>query len=215
MNLTTDIPFPHYSQLDPAWGFMVGTERTMCGVVCVKAVLDYYAQKNSTALTNMTTLLNIINRVGGTKINGISHAVEVDIFKNHGLVSWRRNWNAPSANTQWLVENENYSNEQLTAVDIQQLAELAFDSKRERELASINAALIDESPVVASVKSGFGGNAADHQIVIVDRRATATSDDFIIMDPEQTPGSSLRTESVQRFFEYFNDRAIFVKVNNS
>lgn len=206
------LEFPHYSQLDPSWGFEDGTERRMCGLTCTKAVIDHYSELTGVASLPMNEIVTIINDADDEKINGTSHAVEVEILKSQGLVSWRRNWDAPSTDIQWLIENERYSREQVDAISEQQLQELIFDSKHERELASISAALEEGTPVIASVAPGFGGNKADHQIVLLAREITPVGDSLIIMDPEKVPGSSLQVEPVERFLEYFNDRAIFTKL---
>lgn len=203
--------FPHYSQLDPSWGFEAGTERMMCGLVSVKSVIDHYNAKLERKTPDIHTLLEIVFDANDTKVNGMSHAVEVEMLKAQGLVAWRRNWDAPSSDVQWFVDNERYTPEQIAAVNTQQLEEYIVDDVQERELLSITRSLDQENPVIVSVKPGFGGNRADHQIVIVTRETTADSDIFVIMDPEHAPDSELNTETVERFFEYFNNRAIFVK----
>jgi len=203
--------FSHYSQLDPAWGFEVGTERSMCGLVCVKSIIDHYNNQSGFDLPHISDLLETVHTADDAKPNGISHAVEVDLLKTQGLVAWRRNWDAPSSDSSWLIENEHYSDEQADAINTQQLEELAFDSIHDRELVSINDALSAENPVIASMKGGFGGNTRDHQVVIVGREFTDDGEIFVIMDPEHKPGSTLHAEPIERFFEYFNNRAIFVK----
>jgi len=203
--------FSHYSQLDPQWGFAIGTERSMCGLVCVKSILDYYSHKSGFETPYISTLLAMVDAAHDIKQNGISHAVEVAIFKAHGLTAWRRNWEAPSSDSSWLVQNEHYSNQQVEAVDTQQLHEQTFDSIRERQLVSINEALANENPIIASMKAGFGGNSGDHQVVIVGKEQNEEGEAFVIMDPEHIPGSTLHIEPIERFFHYFNNRAIFTK----
>jgi len=203
--------FPHYSQLDPSWGFEVGTERTMCGLVSVKSVIDHYNGKSGLETPDIKTLLDIVIGANDAKVNGMSHAVEVELLKAQGLVAWRRNWEAPASDPQWFVDNEQYTPEQVAAVTSQQFEELIVDSVPERELLSITASLDEQNPVIVSVKPGFGGNRADHQIVLVGKETSKHGDSFVIMDPEHAPGSTLHTEPVERFFEYFNNRAIFVK----
>jgi len=203
--------FSHYSQLDPKWGFASGTERSMCGLICVKAIIDHYNNKSGFDIPHISTLLAMVDSAHDIKPNGISHAVEVDILKAHNLIAWRRNWEAPSTDSSWLVDNEHYTDEQLRAINTQQLQELAFDSLRERQLLSIDEALNNENPVIASMKAGFGGNSGDHQVVIVGREHSEEGEAFVIMDPEHIPGSTLHIEPLERFFKYFNNRAIFVK----
>ena len=203
--------FSHYSQLDPEWGFEIGTERSMCGLVCVKSIIDHYNNKSGFDIPHISTLLDAVKAADDNKPNGISHAVEVELLKAQGLVAWRRNWDAPSSDSSWLINNEHYSDEQANALDTQQLEELAFDTIHDRELLSINDALSGENPVITSMKGGFGGNTRDHQVVIVGREFTDDGETFIIMDPEHKPGSTLHAEPIERFFEYFNNRAIFVK----
>jgi hypothetical protein len=204
--------FEHYSQLDPQWGFETGTERKMCGLTCVKAVIDYYGEQTGVRAPSMPSLLETMARKQDSVIQGMNHAVEVDMLKAQGLIAWRRNWDAPSSDVQWLVAHEGYSPEQETAVKIQQDSEQAYATLEERQQASLFKAIESGNPVIASVKPGFGKNHADHQVVLVGVDRNDTGDTFTIMDPEHAPGSNLNTETVERFFIYFNNRAIFMEL---
>lgn len=206
------LSFPRYSQLDPEWDFEPGMERHMCSFVSTKALIDYYSEQTGIESPSMDDLIGINERLNDKKPNGMSHAVEVTMLKNQGLVSWRRNWNAPSNDTQWFADHEGYDAEQLAAVDTQQLSELGFDTLQEKQFSSISESLRSENPVIASVKAGFTQNRGDHQVVIIDRKTTEDGECFVIMDPVSKPGSELHVATVHRFFEYFNNCAIFTKL---
>lgn len=203
---------PLYSQMDPQWGFEPGTERSMCGIMCLKAFADYYASTTEKIAPLVPQLLDEVNAADGWKGSGIiSHAVEVDILKQLGLVAWRRNWKAPSTDVQWLVENEGYNAEQVAEVTAQQAAESSAASVRDKELMSIRMALAAGNPVIASVRGGFGNNKADHQIVLAGWEDDEGGGNFWVMDPERAPGSRMHKSHVSHFFAHFNNRAIFAE----
>jgi hypothetical protein len=201
--------FPDYSQLDSKWGFDPGLERTMCGIVCTKALLDYYGRKQKKPVPAMSSLLETLNNSNAQASNGIKHSVEVDILSKQGLVAWRRNWNAPSTDVQWLVDNEQYTKTQVDQISSQQQPEQLMPSQQTKELFTIAVSLQNENPVIASVKAGFGGNNADHQIVIISSEEENGVTYYKVMDPERPVGSTIHSVPVERFLEYFNNRAIF------
>lgn len=205
------LEFEHNSQLDSKWNFEPGTERMMCGLVCLKSVIDYYSDQSGIESPDMDTLVRTVKEANDPKENGTSHAVQVDILKSQGLVAWRRNWDAPSSDTKWLVKNERYLSEQISAIDKQTSYEYRLSTLREQMLVSITNSLAEGNPVIASVQAGFDSNRADHQIVITGKTTTEQGEDFVIMDPIRSPGSSLHTVTVDQFFDYFNNRAIFTK----
>lgn len=207
----TRLMFPRYSQLDPAWGFEAGTERNMCGVISTKAIIDFYCEQSGVETPSMDTLLQQINDAHGFASNGIQHAVEVDVLKSYGLVAWRRNWDTPSSNTEWFIDNEGYSDEQILAIEQQIGVEAAMDTQQQQELAAITASLDNDNPVIVSVKPGFTTNRANHQVVLVDYGATNDGDVFYVMDPVHETGAPLYVEPVEHFFDYFNHKAIFTK----
>jgi hypothetical protein len=201
--------FPDYSQLDSKWGFDPGLERTMCGIVCTKALLDYYGRKQKKPVPAMSSLLETLNKSNAQASNGIKHSVEVDILSKQGLIAWRRNWNAPSTDVQWLVDNEQYTKTQVDQISSQQQPEQLMPSQQTKELFTIAVSLQNENPVIASVKAGFGGNNADHQIVIIGSEEENGVTYYKVMDPERPAGSTIHSVSVERFLKYFNNRAIF------
>lgn len=201
-----------YSQMDPQWGFESGTERSMCGIMCLKTLADYYASITEKSAPLVPQLLDEVNAAGGWIGTGIiSHAVEVDILKQLGLIAWRRNWYAPTTDPQWLVENEGYNPEQVAAVNVQQAAESSAASVENNQLRSFQAALAAGNPVIASVRAGFSGNKTTHQIVVAGWENNAHGGSFWVMDPELPPGSPVHKSKASHFFKYFNSRAIFAQ----
>ncbi len=177
----------------------------MCGVICTKAVIDFYAQGSPTP--NIQELLQTVHDVRGFGENGVLHSAEVNLLQSQGLLAWRRNWVAPTADPQWLVENEGYGHDQVAAIQAQLANEHLGTTLAERELISIQTALNVHRPVIASMAPNFGGNSSDHQVVLVGM----SQDDgqILIMDPEWQPGSEIRVETIARFLEYFNHKAVF------
>jgi hypothetical protein len=201
--------FPDYSQLDSKWGFESGLERTMCGIVCTKALLDYYSRKKKKPAVAMSSLIETLNESKSRVSNGIKHSVEVDVLSSQGLIAWRRNWNAPSNDVQWLIDNEQYTQQQVDKISYQQQAEHTMPSKETQELYSIAVSLQNDNPVIASVRAGFGGNKGDHQIVIIGSEEENGATYYKVMDPERPAGTTIHAVPVDHFFEYFNNRAIF------
>lgn len=206
-NILSSIHFPQYSQIDPRWEFEPGSERSMCGIVCIKAMIDFYSPDGQTPTVH--ELITVVNDSSDQKPNGISHAVEVNLLKSQGLLAWRRNWEAPTADPAWLVENEEYDSEQVEAIKHQLEDESLSRDINEAGLIAIRNSLADRNPVIASVRAHFGGNQADHQVVITEMSKDGQS--IVIMDPEKQPGFELRTEATDRFLEYFNHKAIFCR----
>jgi len=203
--ILTPRDFPQYSQLDPHWEFEPGTERRMCGIVCTKAVLDFYSPDGLSP--SIHEIVAQVKQGNDQKPNGISHAVEVNVLKSQGLVAWRRNWEAPSSDPSWLVENESYDTEQVDAIKQQLAAEGSSEDVLSASLMSIKESLANNNPVIASVRPYFGDNAADHQIVITE--ISKDGQYIVVMDPIQQPGTEIRTETTERFARYFNRKAIF------
>ncbi len=197
--------FPRYSQLDPTWDFEPGTERGMCGIVSLKSLLDYHLADTAPDMFELRTLAAA---TGALQNGGSRHPGQVDLLNLYGLLGWRRNWRAPSADTQWLVDNEGYSAQQTDAIDTQLLLESQKPSS-DAAVVSIKAAVDEGYPVIASVAKGHYKNRADHQVVVVG--IEPDTDAITIMDPVRSPGSPHHTESLAYFLEYFNQRAIFTK----
>jgi hypothetical protein len=173
--------FPDYSQLDNKWGFESGLERTMCGIVCTKALLDYYSWKKKKPAVAMSSLIETLNESKSRVSNGIKHSVEVDVL----------------------------SSQQVDKISYQQQAEHTMPSKETQELYSIAVSLQNDNPVIASVRAGFGGNKGDHQIVIIGSEEENGATYYKVMDPERPTGTTIHAVPVDHFFEYFNNRAIF------
>ena len=85
-------------------------------------------------------------------------------------------------------------------------------SNKEKSLLALSESFEADMPVVASVKPGFSTNKQDHQIVLNGMTTQDGVDYLYFTDPVQDP--EVRQEkqkvTVERFFEFFNYRAIFV-----
>jgi hypothetical protein len=206
---------PDYSQLDTAFGFGEEQARHMCGVVSVKALSDYYNDKFEIPSHDITTLIEAYNH-GGNIEGAIKNSLQVDLLKAQGLTAWRRNWNAVGSDPRWLVDHEGYGPDQFAAVEEQQHAESLFRDKRAQAQLAIVTSLEQNHPVIASVRAGFHLNHGDHHIVLtgIDYEK-ADEARLIVMDPFRDPTESgYLVVSFDRFFDYFNYRAIFAKPAN-
>ncbi len=207
MAAPVQIDFPSYSQLDRRWGFPAGHERRMCSIICLKAVLDYFAGHNEGRVLSAAELHELLSpsRVA----EGFRHRDLVDVLKGHGLVAWRRDWAMPSHNGAWLQQSEGYDDRQLAAMEAQQTLELAHDAKQNQHQAMASA-LEAKNPVIASMKPYFGGNRAQHQVVVIGWERRSDGNYYQIMDPEPGAGNIYWVRA-RRFFGWFTQRAIFAQ----
>ena len=208
------IEVPHYYQLDPA---VVGDEpesRTVCAVVAMKSVIDFYRLSSAQPELPFAELKNMMEQWGG-RLEGSSlwrHDGEVNTLKSLGLTAWRRNWEAPSQDTSYFEEAEGYDAEQMAALDAQTQAEMGLD-KRQAAQKALCSAIQSGNPVIVSVKPNFTHNKDSHQVVLHGWETSPSGDTLHIEDPivpaqEQAERGTI---SADYFFEYFNYRAIFAQ----
>lgn len=182
----------------------------MCGVICIKAVVDYYQPDLSELAPDPLTIFKDINaRHGWDKTIGITHAAELAELQHLGLLSWRRDWENPQTEPQQLPQAGGYNGEQIRAVGRQWLAESNFQSKREKQRFTIINALKNQDPVIASMAPNFGQNSFQHQVVVMGWLCQRGHEKVLVMDPEKLPGENIYAVPADYFFDYFKQRAIF------
>src|SRR3990167_9448639 len=89
------VSMPQYSQVDQKWGFQAGSERSMCGIICLKACLDHYARFKQNLPEPRELFENLKLEHGWDARIGITHAAEIAVLGQHGLLAWRRDWQKP------------------------------------------------------------------------------------------------------------------------
>lgn len=204
-----------YSQMDPKWGFEPGSERSMCGIICLKASLDHYAYRVGGDGPRPREIFEDIQEQHGWDSNiGITHAAEIaELQKDHHprLVAWRRDWERPETEPQELPNHGGYNAEQLEAVNAQIASETGLSPREQQRQAIIDSLMPgSENPVIASVGPGFSGNAAQHQVLVIGWSSRNGQEKVTVMDPE-LENRNIHDEPADRFFEFFKQRAIFMK----
>ncbi len=202
----------HVWQLDPEHNIPEEERRTICAIACMKMVVDYVLpEKAGISLHNMYQAM----KESGAQNSNMhwKHADQVGYFKKLGLVSWRRNWLAPNPDPKWFADNEAYNNQQLVAVSQQMIDESLAGGYTKQALYSIHRSLDSNLPVIVSVKAGFTENKQDHQIVINGYGSDGKNEWLYFIDPVLSPDKHQDKQMVplERFLEFFNCRAIFVK----
>ena len=208
----------HVWQLDPKHEMPEGTERTICAIACMKIVIDYVLP-NEASKISLRKMYTKMKASGAQNENSHwKHSDQVDYFKGLGLTSWRRNWKAAGSDPSWLADNEGYDSSQVAMIVKQTKDEKQLDteatraSNKEKSLLALSESFEADMPVIASVKKDFSTNGQDHQIVLNGMVTEEGVDYLYFTDPVQDP--EVRQEkqkvSVERFFDFFNYRAIFV-----
>lgn len=212
---------PHVWQEDPEHTIPESERRSVCAIACMKMVLDYLKPESITSL-KLDQIFQTIKNYGRSEHEVFRfgyHPHQVEYLKSLGLISWRRNWHAPSNDTTWFVEHEGYNSQQLHAVNeqIQEEQTLISSGYNEHDIIthSLLSAFTRHTPVIVSVKPGFSSNKVDHQIVLNGYCNTGNHSYFYYLDPELSPEKNLskQTISTQNFFAYSRYLAIFVAQN--
>lgn len=212
---------PHVWQEDPDYNIPENERRSVCSIACMKMILDFLKPQTINTLTIDQIFQTIKNygRSNDEKFRFGYHPYQVDFFKTQGLLSWRRNWYAPSSDTSWFVQNEGYDDTQLQAVNTQMQYEDFLQESNYSTDDIVTTSLVSSmrlgNPVIVSVKPGFSSNKIDHQIVINGYYHTGTHNYFYYLDPLLSPEKNLtkQTISVENFFKYSRYLAIFVALN--
>jgi hypothetical protein len=202
----------HVWQLDPEHKIPEDQRRTICAIACMKIVIDYVLPEEASKIS-LKEMYTKMKASGAQNENSHwKHSDQVDYFKGLGLTSWRRNWEAAGSDPSWLADNEGYDSSQVAMVEKQVGSEATHADNKEKSLLSLSESFEADMPVVASVKPGFSTNKQDHQIVLNGMTTQEGVDYLYFTDPVQDP--EVRQEkqkvTVERFFEFFNYRAIFV-----
>jgi len=206
------IEVPHYYQLDPT---VVGDEpeaRTVCSVVAMKSLIDYYELLQGEPAMPFAELKQLMEEWGG-RLEGSSlwrHDAQVNTLKALGLTAWRRNWEAPSQDPAYFAESEGYDESQLSRVQGQISSEMGLEPRQAAKKALIEA-IRAGAPVIVSVKPGFTHNKDSHQVVLHGWETSPAGDTLHIEDPivPAEEQAELGTITEDYFFDHFNYRAIF------
>ena len=152
-------------QLDPLHPIPEKERRTSCAVATAKMLLDHLRPDCGPDFPFHVVRDCLLLAGGKDTVGHWRHAAQVRFLSSLGLVAWRRNWDAPTQDPQWLADHEAYSPEQLSAIRSQIAAESAL-IPADRPWHSLKAALLASGPVIASVRPGFTSNRQNHQVLI-------------------------------------------------
>ena len=199
-------------QLDPRHPIPEEERRTSCAVATAKMLLDHFRPDRSGEFPFHRVREEMI-RAGGKDSHGHwRHAAQVRFLASLGLVAWRRNWNAPGQDVQWLADHEDYSPEQVAAVRAQTAAEQALPPEA-RAWHSLRTMLFAAGPVIASVKPGFTTNRQNHQVLLLGCRSDGRTESVAFVDPLEDPQAARAPRELElpRFLAFFNRRAVFAR----
>ena len=199
-------------QLDPRHPIPEEERRTSCAVATAKMLADHFRPERGESFPFHRVREEMIRAGGKDSCGHWRHASQVRFLAGLGLVAWRRNWNAPGQDPQWLADHENYSPEQVAAVRAQTAAEQALPAER-RPWESLRRMLFAAGPVIASVGPGFTTNRQNHQVVLHGCRFDGETEMVAFADPLEDPrtASVPRETELPRFLAFFNRRAVFAR----
>lgn len=201
----------HVWQSDPEHNIPESERRTICAIACMKMNIDYLLPELKDKLS-LHAMVEEMKAVGAQDTRKYwRHSDQVNYFKQLGLVSFRRNWDAPSNDPKWFADNESYNLAQLISVSKQMSDEFHSGSRRNQIVSSLTKQFELGMPVIVSVKPGFSNNKQDHQIVLNGITNEGGETKFYFVDPALDPNMHQDRQTVTEsyFFEKFNYRAIF------
>jgi hypothetical protein len=185
-----------------------------CSPTCITMVLNYLLGDDNFK-ENSADILNKMADIDTKSDIGWKHSTVVNLFKSYGLTSWRRNWNVVN-DINYFKQEEGYDDWQIGAVNNQISKEDSLKAIQSlqitqyKALYSIYESIANGYPVIVSVKKGFSSNGAAHQVVVFG--FDYKKEDIILNIADPIVASNRNNEcSLDRFFEYFNYLAIFVK----
>lgn len=182
MNL--EVPF--YSQLNDE--IDVSLQRQICGISCVKMVLEYYFPKEVFNIDNLIKEAELIKAFDA--VNNIwIHDGLVRILRNHSLTAYAQEFRSVKVDlmTGEFLENENEPH--------------ILEKGIEKIIDSIN----DEKPVIVSVAKGFSDNRDSHLVLI---KGYKKNDDLIFYVHDPLMGDD-REVTLEYFLQYWRKFVIF------
>jgi hypothetical protein len=201
----------HVWQLDPESKVPAERRRTVCAPVVVNIILDFMLGRVGKVDFELNTIIEQMEQHGGRVAGaGWKHSAGVATLKENGLLSWRRNWYAPSQDPSYFIEHEDYDQDQVDAFLSQLHAEESVgDRVEDKALFCIINSLHNNCPVIASVKAGFSENEGYHQVVIAGYGKTDGKDWLEIIDP-LLPAERQTKVDLGYFYTYYKFQSIFV-----
>ena len=199
-------------QLDPRHPIPAAERRTCCAVATTLMLARHFRPELRDALTFRHVHERLLADGGRDASGHWRHAAQVRFLVSVGLIAWRRNWDAPRQDFQWLAVHERYSPAQLAAARAQADGENAVPAA-DRPWHSLRAALLATGPVIVSVAPGFTTNRQNHQILLHGLRAKDATEILAFVDPLADPDQpdSPRETDRERFLAHFNRRAIHAR----
>jgi len=199
------------SQHDPTLEIDELNSREICAMIATKILFEFHLPGSSYAKLQPPAIRDMFLRYGGRTEDGYwKHSAQVNIFKEAGLVAWRRDWHAPNSDLEYIPEHGGYDEDQTQAIAKQVNDEQVFTSEEDKVLNSLKTSLQASSPVIVSVAAGFGNNSDGHQVVVHGYSERDGKKTLTVLDPDTPNGNKCSNEvDAQYFFKYFRYLAIF------
>lgn len=210
---STYLDAAHVWQEDPDHNIPEDERRTICAIACMKIVLDYIDPQKAKEISLHRMFTEMQAAGAQNEQRYWKHSGQVTYLTDLGLMSWRRNWLAPSQDPQYFADNEGYSAAQLSRVAEQIQAEEWDNGDVDKiMLQSLQTSFDADCPVIVSVKPGFSNNKQDHQVVLNGYEEDSEGRWLYFVDPALPPEQHQDKQkvSLDRFLEYSKHLAIFV-----
>lgn len=183
--------FKHYSQLnseiDEKW------QRSACGIVCVKMVLDYFYPEKSHSIADLISEGVIVKAYDGMW----SHSGLSLILRNHGVLAYNQEFKSHTIDL-----NSKKGAPSEYAKDFRQYG-----------LQKIKEEVRKGRPVIISVAKNFSQNESSHLVVVADYLEKDGETIFVIFDPIMSDGGTQITE--EYLLSFWRDMAIFTATNKA
>ena len=170
----------------------VDLQRSICGLACVKMIVDFYHPEENQSITDLIKEGNLIGAYD-KKLELWIHDGLVRILRNHGISSYAQEFKSIEVD----LENKTYKKSQYS------------DELMQKGIEKIMRFVKRNKPVITSFKEGFGENTDSHLVLIKDYKTAKGNQNpiFIIHDPISGPDIEVNLE---HFLKYWRKFTIFV-----
>ncbi len=199
----------HVWQEDPEHHIPPSEGRKICAIAAMKMMMDYLPPHDDKSI-KLAEIREWMLKHDGLEPSSSNwrHSKQVEYFTSLGYIAWRRNWRAPSQDTSWFEQNEDYNKQQMFAVNTQVQAEANIIDNDDKVKHSFIEQFKKDCPVIISVKLGFNDHGENHQIVLNGYKNDTSGEYFYIVDPilhpnEYEPRQKITTKKLFKYFNYF------------
>jgi hypothetical protein len=204
---------PYYSQLTEVEtaGLSEEWKRRSCGLLCLKMVMDYWADKEGVETPGLMTLLHVAReqKAIDAKYDWV-HSGIARTAEEFGFTAWRRKWTLNAEEIKFF-EDEGASKKGISLLEKQ---------TRREGIMTLTNSIVADIPVIISVPKEFNVVDRSHLVVVTGIRKDAILGKykgFYVNDPynptvARRPRNERKDEFITqtRFINNWNNRAIFV-----